>query len=229
MIIRYLELDFIRGIAIILMIIFHTSFDLNYFHFIEIDIYNHQSQHWAYFRDLIVSLFLGTMGISLSLAYKKQIHFKKFLRHISILFVASLGITLTTYIVFPKYFIYFGILHFITLASLLALPFIRYGYTSLFIGIVIILSSYLNLLSIHPVYSYIQPILSLPLKTKDLVPFFPWFGVVLIGIFIGDKKLFQFPLPNKQLITKITFLGQHSLAIYLIHQPLLFGLFMFLS
>jgi uncharacterized membrane protein len=169
------------------------------------------------------------MGISLSLAYQKKYYFKKIISHISILFGASLSITIVTYIVFQKYFVYFGILHFITLAFILGLIFVRHSYLSLVVGTVIIYLSNIDILNVHFLYQYFQPILSLPLKTKDLVPFFPWFGVVLIGIFIGNKKLFIFSIQQIPFYKKIIYIGQHSLAIYLIHQPLLFGFFLLLS
>lgn len=225
---RYLELDFIRGIAIILMVVFHTSYDLNYFHFINIDIYNHHSSFWHNLRTIILTLFLGTMGISLSLAYEFTYNLKKILRQAFSLFVSALSISLVSYLMFPKYYIYFGILHFIFLSFILALPFVRYHYVSLISGIFIIFFSYIDIINVNPIYNYLQPILSLPAKTKDLMHFFPWFGVVLVGIFIGKKRLFTFNLIKNSLTKKITFLGKHSLVIYLMHQPLLYGFFMLL-
>lgn len=220
---RYLELDFLRGIAVFLMIIFHISYDLNYFHFIQIDIYNHHSNLWKYFRNIIVTLFLLSMGISLSIAYEKKFDKRKILKQFYTLFFSSLSITIVTYILYPKYFIYFGILHFITLSFILGLLFVRHSIIALVLGFMIIIFSYFNLIHLHFIYQYFQSLLSLPHKTKDFINFFPWFGVVLIGIFLGKYKLFLFPIKKDFLTKKIIFLGQHALPIYLIHQPFLFG------
>jgi len=225
---RYLELDFIRGIAIILMVIFHLSYDLNYFHFITIDIYNQHSHFWYYFRLIIVSLFVGTVGASIAVTYEFHYNIKKILRQVTKLALSSLSITLVSYIMFPNYYIYFGILHFITLAFILSLPFARYPISALIGGIIIIILTSFDIISTHPLFNFLQPLLSLPQRTKDLANFFPWFGVVLVGIYIGKNRLFRFQLKDIPSINKIVFLGQHSLLIYLIHQPLLYGITMLL-
>ena len=64
--------------------------------------------------------------------------------------------------------------------------------------------------------------------TVDYFPLFPWWGVVLLGIFLG-KQLYPgykriFPLPDWSrvpLIQAVSFLGQHSLTIYILHQPII--------
>lgn len=220
---RYLQLDFIRGIAIILMVMFHISFDLNYFHFIHIDIYNHHSLHWYYFRLVIVTLFLLSVGISLVLSYENTLNRKKLIKRLIVLGGASALISLVTYFIFPHSWIYFGVLHFITLATLLGLPFIRHEYIALILGVSIILLYKFDAISMHPIFNFIAPYLHLPHRTEDLVPLTPWFGVVLIGIFLGKKRLFLFPLVQNSFTQKIAFLGKHSLFIYLAHQPLFFG------
>ncbi len=220
---RYLQLDLIRGIAIILMVIFHVSFDLNNFHFISIDIYNHHSHFWYYFRLIIVTLFLVSVGISLSLSYQNGINYEKLLKRMSTLTLASLVISIVTYFIFPHSWIYFGVLHFITLATLLGLPFLKHEYIALILGISIVLLYKFDIISMHPIFNFIAPYLNLPHRTEDLVPLTPWFGVVLIGIFIGEKRLFLFPLIENNFTKKIAFLGKHSLFIYLVHQPIFFG------
>jgi uncharacterized membrane protein len=66
--------------------------------------------------------------------------------------------------------------------------------------------------------------------TIDYFPILPWFGVCLLGITLGnilykDNKR-RFPLPDLSHYkpTKpFSWLGQHSLAIYLVHQPIIAG------
>lgn len=218
---RYRELDFIRGFAIILMIVFHISFDLNNFHFIDINIYH--SKDWFHFRMVIVTLFILGVGISLSLAHQSDINTHKVLKRFVVLASNVLLITVATMIVFPSSWIYFGVLHFITFASLVALLFLRLEFLNLLIGGVIVVLFNLKLINMHWLFEFLQPILHLPLHTEDLVPLTPWFGVVLIGIFIGKKRLFLFSLPENGVTNFIGILGKHSLLIYMAHQPLFFG------
>ncbi|HIH26694.1 MAG TPA: DUF1624 domain-containing protein, partial [Methanoregulaceae archaeon] len=79
-------------------------------------------------------------------------------------------------------------------------------------------SDWLLWLGIHPPTFY----------SVDYTPVFPWLGVVLIGVFFGNiiypggRQRWQpgVPAPVKE---TAGFLGRHSLAIYLIHQPVILG------
>ena len=219
---RYFDLDFIRGIAIVLMVIFHFCFDLNNFHFIDIDIYN--GVEWRYFRYFIITLFLLAVGISLVIANEDKIDLKKNLKRVALITFNALLVSVASYITFPHTFIYFGILHFIAFASLVGLLFIRIPKISLILGVAIISLSFYKYIDMHWLYLYLQPILHLPKHTEDLAPFTPWFGVVLIGIFIGNYRLFILNTPQNRLTKTIALMGKHSLLIYMLHQPLLFGL-----
>ena len=221
---RYFQLDFIRGIAIVMMIIFHISFDLNNFHFISIDIYNHHSRSWFYFHILILTIFILSVGISLVLANQHKINVQKVLKRFYTLSLASVAISIASYITFPNSWIYFGVIHFITIASILLLPFIKFPKLSLIIGICIIILFNINIINMHWLFQYSASFLHLPHYTEDLVSFTPWLGVALIGIFLGAKKLFIFTLKENIFTTKIAFLGKHSLVIYILHQPIFFGL-----
>jgi len=72
--------------------------------------------------------------------------------------------------------------------------------------------------------------------TIDYFPLLPWLGVCLLGIALGDimykdnKRRFPLPDLSKYRPSKLfSWLGQHSLAIYLLHQPVIAGvLFLFL-
>jgi uncharacterized membrane protein len=64
--------------------------------------------------------------------------------------------------------------------------------------------------------------------TLDYIPLFPWFGVVLIGIFLGNalyggyRRRFHLPNLSESSLARLPcLLGRNSLLIYLIHQPLI--------
>ena len=219
---RYLELDFLRGLAIVLMVFFHISFDLNNFHFIDINIYH--GKNWFYFRMVIVTLFMLSVGISLSLTHKKGVDFQKAFKRFYVLAGASLAVTIASFITFPNSWIYFGVLHFVAIASVVALAVIKHEWIALVLGVAIVVLFNLRLIDMHWLFIYLQPLLHLPKHTEDLVPFTPWLGVVFIGIFIGKKELFLFPLQKNSVTKFIGALGRHSLLIYLTHQPLFFGI-----
>jgi len=220
---RYLEVDFIRGIALLLMVAFHLCFDLNYFHYIDIDI--RHGLDWRYFRYLILSLFIGTVGISLVLANQEYINYKKVALRAAKLLLASILISIASYMMNPNMWIYFGVIHFILVGSLLGLLFIRIPTLSLVLSIIIIALFNLELINMHWLYNALKAPLYLPKYTEDLVQFVPWFALILIGIFIGTKRWFVFNLKESPIVNSIVFLGRHALIIYLIHQPILFGFF----
>jgi uncharacterized membrane protein len=223
---RLHTLDIFRGWAIILMMVFHFSYDLNYFGYISVRL-NHEP-FWLLFRFVIVSIFLLSVGISLKLAHRKQIYWHKVKKRTFILLGASLIISLVTYFQFPKTWVYFGILHFIVVASLLALPFLSRPRLALGLAVAILLASTLGYLRFHELFSYLQPLIGLPKHTQDFVPFFPWFAVILLGMSVVHFKLENKITFNHQNFFHklLAFLGRNALVVYLLHSPILFVLFM---
>ena len=211
-------LDLMRGIAIIMMIVFHLIYDLNEFGYTNIPL----SNFWltSYWRYLIVFLFLNAVGISLVIAYGKSFSLNKFIKRLALLGLAALSVSLGTYILFPDAWVYFGILHLIWTATLIAIIFVQFPKTSLFVAALIFILGYLNL----PDLSFFRFLLSdyLPLSSVDFYPLFPWIAFVFTGIYLGHnpiyKKIFFMRVPFLQLV------GQHSLIIYLLHQVILFSL-----
>ena len=67
---RYREIDLVRGIAILMMILFHTVFDLYFFRILPLDIY---SGFWRYFAFATASLFLLIVGISLTISRARSV------------------------------------------------------------------------------------------------------------------------------------------------------------
>jgi len=173
------------------------------------------------------------MGMSLYLANKNGIIWQKYSKRVMILLAAALIVTVSTWFTSGDRFIYFGILHFIFVASLLAIPFLKLYWSNLIIGLILII--FANLYT-NPVFHniYLQWIGFMAYKpaTDDYAPLFPWFGIVLIGIFFArwaiTEKQITFILSwqaKSNIAHWLVFAGIHSLLIYLLHQPLFFGLF----
>ena len=225
---RFLAIDVLRGFAIFLMFIYHFSFDLNYFGYIDQDFYTNPA--WKFFRIIIVSLFLVLVGFSLHLATRKGIHWLRYFRRLGLLIFYATLVSLGSWYMFPNSMIFFGILHFIAVISVLGLFFTKLYWTNLVAGIsILVFSSQFS----HPFFNqdawqWIGFMTHLPV-TEDYAPLFPWSGVVLIGIFLGRlvernvQSLLQWQ-NNSSLVRLLAFGGRHSIHIYMIHQPLFIGM-----
>jgi uncharacterized membrane protein len=218
---RIFELDVIRGAAIVLMVIFHFGYDLSLFGYTS---YNTNAEiEWRLFRATIVSGFLLSVGMSSYLAYRNGINWNKLGVAFGKLAGTSVLITLGSLYMYPQNWIYFGVIHFITVALPISLIFINRPIIALFLGIAIIMAYFLGLLNLTLVWEWSVNTMNIPKYTVDMVSFIPWFGVVLLGIFIAHKNLFGLKLKNTKVMCFVSWLGKHSLIIYLIHQPILFA------
>jgi len=232
---HYALIDYLRGIAIILMFIYHFCFDLNYYNFIETNFY--VNPWWINFRIVIVSLFLWLVGISLFLSAQNGIHFKRYIKRLALLAVAAALVSISSYVTFPDSYIFFGILHFIIVASLVGLLFTRFHYLNLALGIGLIILGvqYSSEIFDQANLQWIGFMTHRPF-TEDYAPFAPWFGVVLIGLFSGSLifKRRTFPLLSNvfthwtEIKTRqqaiVCGMGRYSLLLYLVHQPVFMGI-----
>ncbi|SBS33222.1 hypothetical protein MSP8887_01889 [Marinomonas spartinae] len=214
-------LDTYRGLGVLLMMIFHFSWDLGNFGFIEFSLAN---PFWNHFRDIIVTIFISAVGWSAYLTMQKHhsiILWKRDLKLLLAIIIISLG----TYLAFPNNWIYFGILHFIFLLTFLVRPMTKWPIISFIIGVIIVLIyNTTNWLSFPSVLPYIVHTLHLPTSTLDIAFPFPWIGVALIGIALGYFKIHQLPIPEHFVTRILAWMGRYALPIYLLHQLILFTL-----
>lgn len=224
---RYFQIDMLRGIAIVMMVVFHFFYDLSYFQYIEAD-FDHDP-FWLNFRILIVTSFLILVGISLQLATGDGVNLRPYLRRLGLLIGAAVLVSIGNYLVMPSRPILFGVLHFIALASVFGLLFRQLYWTNLLLGIgVIVLGTQFQTGLFESWFWYWAGLMKDRPITSDYVPFVPWFGVVLIGMFsarlIKKYELLSNTAQAKNIVTRILiFGGRNSLLIYLLHQPIFFG------
>jgi len=228
---RFWEIDVIRGIAIVMMVVYHLSFDLYFLSGLPIKM---SSLPWILFQRTTASLFLLLVGVSLAISYsrakikysKKELFIKNLRRGIKI-FLWGVIITIFTLVFLGNGVILFGILHLIGISIIISYPLLEYKYKNLLVGLFIILIGlYLSIFTFDIYY-----LLWLGFEPKsffsfDYFPILPWYGVVLIGISLGNmlypnsKRIFNIPEFSNNLFSKgLSFLGKNSLKIYLIHQP----------
>jgi uncharacterized membrane protein len=211
---RFPIVDEIRGLAIVLMIFFHFSFDLNLFNFVKIDFSN--NPFWYLLPRIIVFLFLFSVGLSLGIGHRDQIKWKKFWQRLIKIVLFALIISLSTFLIYPDKWIYFGTLHCIALCSLWALPFLRLPSLCLLI--------FLGLFIPSIFLDWNIPWFEMDHYSLDYISPFPWFGAVTLGIFLFHKNFHHLTLPVNPIFKFLGFLGRNALIIYLVHQPLMFSL-----
>lgn len=233
---RYLWLDALRAIAIVLMVVFHFCYDLRYFGWVDWHVPN--GEYWRPFRYVIVSLFVLTMGFSMGVAHQRGRRWKPFFKRLLQLSGAALCITLMSLFMFPQAWIYFGILHFFVVASLCCFLLVRLPWVAILAAIVIFLIYFLALLPKNWPFNMMP---FLPTTTEDFVPLLPWLGVAFVGLFSArfmqsNATFFLHSRLNQcdQLLASPQFswfpsIGRYSLIIYLVHQPILFAGFMLVS
>ena len=224
---RIRAIDALRGAAICMMIVYHAAFDLNWFHIISAD-FNHD-HFWLSFRDLIVSSFLLLVGVSLVLASRAGISPKRFWNRIALVAACAILVTVGSYVTFPKTFITFGILHCIVVSSILGWPLVRFPRAALMVGVVVIVAGVAIGVPLFdlPLLNWVGLMTHKP-ATEDYVPLLPWFGVVLVGISIGwcllERRMHDLRQISRASPKWLTWLGRHSLLVYMIHQPIMMGL-----
>lgn len=210
MVTRYPIIDFIRFVAIFLMVLFHFAYNLNIFGFIKIDFF--KDTFWFYLPRLIVFLFLFAVGISLCISHAKKIQWKKFNTRLSKILLCALLVTGFTFVAFPKFWVYFGTLHCIALTSIIGVFFTGHPKISLILAIIIISFQFSG---------FNFPWIELSHKSMDYIPPLPWISCVFLGIFSYHQGLHKVPFISHPIIS---FFSKHSLITYMLHQPILFSL-----
>ncbi len=233
---RFWEVDSLRGLAIVMMVIFHFIFDLNYF---GIYSFNISSGFLWWFARITAAMFIFLVGVSLSLSYtrtnllnkhitEKDLFFKYLKRGLKI-FSYGLLITAATWLFIGDGYIIFGILHFIGIAIILEYVVIKRKYLNLILGIAFIAAGIFLMSFRFDFYEFLWlGFTPNNFYTVDYFPLLPWLGVVSLGIFLGntlyERYVRQFKLPDlsSSLPVRVSsFLGKHSLLIYLVHQPII--------
>ena len=228
---RLWEIDTARGIAILMMVLFHTVFDLSFFSVYPVNV---ATGFWRYFAYTTASLFLLIVGISLVVSHARAAAqlsgfslVRKYLLRGAGIFALGLLVTFATWLYLHEGYVIFGILHLIGVSVILSVFFFRFKKLNILIGFAFIGVGYLVSGISGP--GFLLPLGIIPpgFTSVDYTPVFPWFGMVLIGMGVGEilykEGVRQFSLRPLAAFFRapFTFLGRYSLVIYLVHQPII--------
>ncbi len=233
---RFWEVDSLRGVAIVMMVTFHLMWDLWYFRVLpDVVLW---AGFWKYFQRTTAILFILLVGVSLTISYHRTLAkrgtqglYLKFLVRGLRIFALGMVITVVTALLKIGY-VDFGVLHLIGFSVAAAYPFLRYRWLNLALWAAFFVGGHF----IQQMYVDTRWLVWLGLAPhgyapNDFFPLIPWFGVVLLGVFLGNtlypegRRAFLLPDLSAWLpFRALEFLGRHSLLIYMVHQPILFAI-----
>lgn len=240
---RMCLLDEIRGIAVILMVIYHTFYSMAFIFHMEFS-YPIMFSIMPY-EPIIPIIFITVSGIVS--VYSKS-NFKRGL----IIFAIALLITLVTSIILPGQAILFGILHFLGI-GLIIYSFLKKPLSKIPIN----LGLFLSLILFVILYDLPKSVIGFPpylgtelpdefysiywlsflgfptpdFVSSDYFPILPYIFLLFFGSFIG-RYLKEVKTPEvlyKKLCSPLDFIGKHALLIYVLHQPIIIGILFLIS
>lgn len=231
---RFDAIDALRGVAIVWMTVYHFCFDLNHFGWIQQNFYT--DVFWTWQRTAIVSLFLFCAGLGQAVAVQQGQSWARFGRRWAQVAGCALLVTAGSMLMFPKSFIYFGVLHGIAVMLLVVRFTAGWGQWLWLAGALAITLKYVGAWG-HvvgwlgeafngPALNWLGLISRKP-RTEDYVPLLPWLGMMWWGVAAGQWLLrhrpqwVQVQLPAAA--SPLAWLGRWSLSWYMLHQPVLMG------
>ncbi len=249
---RAFELDALRGLAIILMVLQHIIVDFRYL--LGLDLFAFQEDKWFVYimQPFIVGVFVLVSGISSQFS---KSNLKRSIKLFAIALGLSLAMGIFSVVSQIEQYVFFNVLHLLAVGTLLYGLFclwenkkiakeeqegqeqskgnLRRLVFLLLMGALLI--QWQKLTFVYSVTDYwLLPLGFLPvnhLGMADYLPILPWLGFFFIGVVIGriayqDRQSLFPAVPNAFLTFTRPFqwVGRHSLLIYLVHQPILLAI-----
>ena len=235
----------LRGLAMLWMTAFHCSFDLQHFGYLQANFYD--DPFWTLQRMAIVSLFVFCAGLGQAVARQQGQGWGRFWRRWRQIAGCALLVSLGSWFMFPNAYIYFGILHGMALMLLLARLLGAAGWLLWPLAGLSVVLPWLALQAhgLWPVLEFLNDrafnwlgLISRKPITEDYAPLFPWLGVMCLGLLCGQWLLRRHAdtlqragagLSRFAPLRGLAWLGRWSLSYYMLHQPVMIGVFSLLA
>lgn len=241
---RICLMDELRGLAVFCMIFYHGFYTVGYLYNIWLGQFFFKFFMPA--EPFFAGLFMFISGISSNLSHSNLARGLKLL-------ALALGVTLVTGVFLPEDIITFGILHFLSVCMILYGLLKRYADRLPFSWAAMIVCALLYLctrgiprgwLGLGPGAGIMLPqslyesnwaaplgFHNYAFQSADYFPLLPWIFVFAAGTFTGklaaQGKFPAFAYPSR--VPAFSWLGRHALILYLVHQPVIYGLCFLLS
>ena len=219
-------IDALRGAALVWMTAFHLGFDLNHFGYWQQDYY--RDPFWTTQRTCILSLFLFCAGFGQAVALHQGQTAARFWRRWAQIAGCAVLVTLGSALMYPRSFIFFGVLHGIAvmlIVARLAAPLRLWLWPLGALALVLPWVWQIEAFNIKPL-AWTGLITRKPV-TEDFVPVLPWLGVMLWGVAAGQALLVHLREvltgPLAAPLQPLVVLGRWSLSFYMLHQPVFIG------
>ncbi len=214
-----------------MMVAYHGCYDLTYFGYAQFRML--EDPRWILWRSFIVGSFVFLAGVSLGLSRTGSQ--RGALTRLLQLSGCALLVSAATAVLFGPRWIYFGVLHFFVVATLLTRPLLRH---TTFLGsaglAIFVLGWTMGWDAMNPRWFNWVGLAAQKPQTEDYAPLIPWLGLLWLGVWAEQRfprlagpaasRTAASPAHTLALQRAGQFLGRHSLLVYMVHQPLLFGL-----
>lgn len=235
---RYTVPDTVRGIAVIMMIVYHAMWDMVYLFGVSIPWF--RTDAGFIFQQSICWSFILISGFCFQLGRKK-------LKRALIVIACSFVLSAVTAIVMPESIIIHGVLSLIGFSMLVTIPLDKIlkkihpvmGMNVSFFLFVLLFDITKGIIGIGectfltlPKLLYANTITAFfgfphsEFFSTDYVPLLPWIFLFLTGYFAYSifEKGNKLNVLSAFSCKPLEFIGRHSLEIYMIHQPVIYGI-----
>ena len=224
---RIWELDALRGVCILCVILVHLLYDLSYFWGMSL----HINPVLQFFQQYGGVVFVILSGVCVTLGHRS-------LRRGAVVFCCGMLISLVTFAMIPlgladeTVLIRFGVLHLLGVCMMLWPLFRKLPTWALAVlGAVFAgLGYWFNGLTVEAGWLFPLGLINTGFFSSDYWPLFPHLGWFLLGAVLGrtlyrEKRTLLPRFPREAAPVRfLRWCGRHSLWIYLLHQPVLYGL-----
>lgn len=218
---RYQAVDALRGLSIILMVVYHFFFDLT-----MLGLFPYKVMFCKIVE--ILQIFFAALFVAMSGA--SSVFSSNLYKRSAKLLICAAVVTVATYLFDSSGFVVFGILHFLGTASLVCAVFKKFMFkinVNPVIWIVLFVVSRIALNRTFDVpHLWLLGVCDGNFVSTDYFPIFPWIFAYFAGISFGkaatagrlNGAFYQFKAPP------LAWVGRHTLAVYLLHQPVIMAI-----